>query len=638
MAGRGPTAYRLVLVAALMAGWAGTMDAAGAAACSGQVRYAASTNTIYLVSGRATLSGIKALCPSAPLTTAAGASTVWELNADLVVQNGATLDLAGPAVDGDVDTLRLRSLASAAKTEVSAITAQHGVINIDSVRITSWDPDANGPDTDPSLPSGAPTGSRGRPFLRAISYLDVGGTPRESTMNITNSDLGYLGYYAPESYGLAYKGRGCDANHPWVCAALNVYGSQRNSRFHHNYMGTYTWNAYGMNFVGNEYDNNISYGLDPHDDSDYLTITDNHFHHNGNHGVICSKRCDHLLIARNESNNNGVPPWVPIGDDDPSDNQVHGIMIHRGVTDTVIEDNFVHDHPNGAGIAVFDSVANTLRNNTIERAKYGLRYSVGSANAVTTGNTVRDSGQYAVFTYKGSDLPEYSTSSGRPTSLMFTNNIFDGTSSNVIKLNDADSTTFNGNTISGSVGAASMQNSDGTLFAGNTVPPSLRFGTYGSAGQPASTRFEGVTGPTRVSADGNSTATFTNTDGTVYDVPGGTPTTLTPSGGRLILTSAQVGTSAVTVTPRPVQVVPTSGAATAGLAGWGSSSLDVFASVEAADTRLSFTVGGLSPGESYAVTQDGAPLTSVTAESTGTITFRATPGTTSVVDYRVSPS
>jgi poly(beta-D-mannuronate) C5 epimerase len=636
---RRPRVLAGAVVAVLVAGW--IVDTAAtpalAAACSGQVRYAASTNTIYLQSGTASLSDIKSSCPSAPLALADPAARVWQLDADLVIQNGATLNLHGSAAGGDVDTLRLRSGANTDKTQVSAITAQYGTVDIDTVLVTSWDPEANGPDTDPSVPAGAPPGARGRSFVRAISYLDAGGTPRESTMNIANSDLGYLGYYAAESYGVAYKGRGCDHDHQSVCDALNVYGSQTNSRFHHNYMGTYTWNAYGMTFTGNEYDNNISYGLDPHDDSDYLTITDNRSHDNGNHGIICSKRCDHLVIARNEVYRNGIPPYVPPGDEDASDNQVHGIMIHRGVTDTMIEDNYVHDHPNGAGIAVFDSVGNTIRDNLIVGAKYGLRYSVGAADVMTTGNTVRDSEKYAVFTYRGSDLPTYSTPSGRPTGLTFSNNTFDGTASNVIKMNEADSMTFSGNTFTGTLGSARMQNSTDTAFTGNTAPSSLLFATYGSPSQPGRTRFAGVTAPTRVSVDGDSTASFTNTDGTVYDLGGpAVPTSLTPSGGTLTLTSAQVGTSSVTVTPRPVQVVPSAGTATAQLTGWGASAFDVYAAVGTAGTDLSFTIGGLAPGAWYTIIADGSPHATVQADSSGTITFSATPSGTSEVDYRVA--
>src|SRR5882757_9424175 len=448
-------ARRLIAVAAAataVLGGTATLNAtpAAATACAGQVRYAASTNAIYLMSGTADLSAIVAACPSAPLTQTDPATHTWELSADLIVQNGAALLLHGTSDGGDVNTLRLRSLSDNVATHVSSITAQYGDIDINGVTITSWDDAAGAPDTDPTLPASAPAGSRARAFIRALSYLDTDGTtPLESRMDITASDIGNLGYYAAESYGVAYKSRGCDATHLSVCAALNVYGSQTGSRFHDDYMGTYTFDAYGMTFDGNEYDHNVMYGLDPHDDSDYLTITHNHFHDNGDHGLICSQRCDHLLIADNESDHNGIPPYVPPGDDDSSDNQIHGIMIHRGVTDSIIEDNYIHDQPNGAGIAVFDSSNDIIRDNTITGAKYGLRYSVGSTNITTSGNVVSSSGQYAVFTYQGTDVPAYTNSTGRPTGLTFTGNTFDTTASNAVKLNQSDATTFTGNTFTG---------------------------------------------------------------------------------------------------------------------------------------------------------------------------------------------
>ena len=88
---------------------------------------------------------------------------IWELRADLVLNNGATLQLHGsessPA--GDVDVLRLRSLATNAVTDVSAITAHWGTIDVDHVDITSWDDAASAPDTNHDVPAGA-TGVRGR--------------------------------------------------------------------------------------------------------------------------------------------------------------------------------------------------------------------------------------------------------------------------------------------------------------------------------------------------------------------------------------------------------------------------------------------------------------------------------------------
>lgn len=113
-------------------------------------------------------------------------------------------------------------------------------------------------------------------------------------MTIRNSDIGY---YDAESYGVAYKTRGCDHTNLAVCAQVKVTGAETESRFHDNYMGSYAWGAYNMDFTGNEYDHNVMYGLDPHDVSTYLTVDSNHFHDNGAHGLICSQLCDHLTMT-----------------------------------------------------------------------------------------------------------------------------------------------------------------------------------------------------------------------------------------------------------------------------------------------------------------------------------------------------
>ena len=224
-------------------------------------------------------------------------------------------------------------------------------------------------------------------------------------MNIVDSDLGYLGYNGAEAYGVAYKARGCGIDTPNVCAVLNVRGKQTGSRFHDNFMGTYTWGAQDMLFDRNTYTKNKSYGLDPHDDSDYLTITNNVFSENNNHGLICSQRCDHLTIRGNKALNNGHTPYVGPGDDDPSDNQVHGIMLHRGITDTVVENNEVRGQINGGGIVVFDSVGNTVRNNTIAGNKYGLRFSVGTRDLVVADNTITESRHQRAVDLQGHRLP-----------------------------------------------------------------------------------------------------------------------------------------------------------------------------------------------------------------------------------------
>lgn len=480
---------------------------AEAATCNAPVRYAASSDTIYVGPGTVdTLTEIKAACPGAPITQISAG--IWELDADLVLQGGATLTLDAAA---DVRELRLESKPSGLQNQVSAITAQYGQIIMSGVTVRSWT--GTGPDTDYSVPSG---GVRGRAFIRALSYMD-GSTPRVSRMNITNSDLGYLGFNGAESYGVAYKARGCGIDTQAVCDVLDVFGTQTGSTFHDNFMGTYTWGARDMVFDHNTYADNASYGLDPHDDSDYLTITNNTFTQNHNHGLICSQRCDHLVIRFNKSIDNGLTPYVGPGDTDPSDNQVHGIMLHRGVTDTIVENNEVRGQKNGGGIVVFDSVGNTIRNNTITGNKFGLRFSVGARDTVVTGNTVSGSLANAVYTYKGSDAPVYSGTSGRPSGITFTDNTFIGgtTGAELFKVQEADRFTFSGGSVApGALTAArglKFDQAQGHVFDSSVrTPAGTTFVLRGTSNLRTSLALKGVSpSAVKIDKDSYSTATFT---------------------------------------------------------------------------------------------------------------------------------
>jgi poly(beta-D-mannuronate) C5 epimerase len=475
---------------------------AAAATCNAPVRYATTSDTIYLTPGTVdTLTEIKAACPSAPLTQVT--PKVWQLDADLVLQNGATLNLAAA---GDVTELRLQSLPSGLQNAVAALTAQYGTINMTGVKVTSWN--GTGPDTDPAVPSG---GVRGRAYVKAVSLME-GSTPRASTMNIVDSDLGFLGFNGAEAYGVAYKARGCGIEAPNICAVLDVLGKQTGSKFHDNFFGTYTWGAKDMLFDKNTYTKNKSYGLDPHDDSDYLTITNNTFSDNGNHGLICSQRCDHLVIRGNKSLNNGQTPYVGPGDDDPSDNQVHGIMLHRGVTDTVVENNEVRGQTTGGGIVVFDSIGNTIANNTVAGNRFGLRFSVGTRDLQVTGNTVTGSTANAVNTYKGSDAATYTGTSGRPTNITFKDNTFTGAGAELFKLQDSDKFTFTGGSATPGAPARGpkIERGQGHVYGpGVTTPSGTTVTLTGTSAAPTSLTVKGIpASDVIVKKDAFSTATF----------------------------------------------------------------------------------------------------------------------------------
>src|SRR5258708_2875804 len=83
---------------------------------------------------------------------------------------------------------------------------------------------------------------------------------------------------------------------PCIFDQVQVRGDITNSHIHNNYYGVYTFGDQDGVWTGNEVDHNVGYGFDPHDDTDNLLIENNEVHHNGNHGIIASKRCDHVIV------------------------------------------------------------------------------------------------------------------------------------------------------------------------------------------------------------------------------------------------------------------------------------------------------------------------------------------------------
>lgn len=426
----------------------------GASAAHAELRWASSTNRIYVEGGvSATLGQIHAALPRAPLELVDADGGVWLLRANLVITDGSTLLLHGRGVGGDVDELRLQSNGSPEADGFVSITADHGTIDVRATRITSWDDAVEGPDTEYA--------EHGRAFIRVRSKLaDDGVTALESRMDIVDSDVGYLGYPAPESYGLAWKVIGSE---PDLYERVQVFGDIRGSRIHHNYFGVYTYGAEGSVWIGNEIDHNVQYGLDPHDDSDELWIEDNDVHHNGNHGLIASKRCDSLVIRGNRS-------WANAG---------NGIMLHRSSDDALVEDNQTFDNGD-SGIAMLGSSRATIRRNVIlNNANAGVRFSVGAAYNVVRDNEIGESGKYAFFFYRGQDEPEPG-SDGRPARNTIIGNLLHGERV-AIKVQDAEVTQLIGNRLRADSALLRFEESRENVLVGNELPLDTRVVLRGSS-------------------------------------------------------------------------------------------------------------------------------------------------------------
>lgn len=452
------------------------MQSAQASSCtSSQIRWASSSNTIYVTGGDAvcTLTDIDRLVPRATITLVDPAQKIWFVGTTIWLQQGATLQLYGANAGGDANEIRLKSNAGSASNSIVWLRAYWGNIDIKSTRITSWDEARQSPDTD---------STNQRSYIQVRSFLDSDGiTARQSRMNIADSDIGYLGYYGAEAYGLSWKVLGSS---PGLFDKVDVLGSVINSRIHHNYYGVYTYGGNAMEFRGNEFDNNVLYGLDPHDNSDNLIIENNQAHNNGTHGIICSRFCDHLTIRNNRAYNNGG----------------NGIMLHRLTDQSLVEDNEAYDNGD-SGIAIFDSHHNTIRHNTLYRNAKGIRFSVGSSNNFITDNTITDNRAYGIYFYKGSDEPTIS-GDGRPTNNQFINNEVRGNGQYGLKMKGSDYNLFQGNQFidngdtllvdssvgnrfadnlidhNGAIGLTIKNNSDNTTVTGNTISNHTSYGIF----------------------------------------------------------------------------------------------------------------------------------------------------------------
>lgn len=296
------------------------------------------------------------------------------LNANLQVDDGATFSMSQ-----DEDGINWLKIAGANGIIVD------GKIEIDGVKITSWDTVNNSPvfQTTDGLTPRAYINLRG-----SESDNDGGGFVR-------NSEIAYLGYqdFGKRGFDL-FGGDGYTHNF-----------EIRDSKFHDMWFAFYSRGAYGITIDGNEYYNNIKYALDPHSGTHDVTITNNWLHDNPI-GVICSDQCYNILIEGNRV----------------EDNTHAGIFFSRGMHDSIARNNYIHN--TSTGIIVSESFNNQIYSNTIEgatRAGIGLFNPPLTDDGVTQNNhvynnTISDSAHDIIETRSYGNILEdnkfYDTESG----------------------------------------------------------------------------------------------------------------------------------------------------------------------------------------------------------------------------------
>ncbi len=601
--------------------------------------WVAATNTIYISGITVTLSDIDALLPTAPLTLVDAVNHVWKLDAKLMLLNGATLNLYGTEVGGDVDELRLKSnnvrLAdgSEAPDNTIWIKAAYGNIDIRYTTITSWDDALNAPDANPGIvpprdgDEGADNGGADhqRSYLAVRSFFDVDGdTPLRSRMDIDHSDIGYLGSHTTQGYGLSWKAEGYGAE---IHSRLHVYGSVTNSRVHHNFFGIYTYGGYDMDFINNEVDNNVWYGIDPHDDTSHSRFVGNYAHSNGTHGIILSVRCNYNVIANNVSVNNGL----------------HGIMLHRSSNHNQVYGNTV-DGNGQVGIAIFESFDNVITGNTITNNYKGVRFSMGSDENVLDGNEIAFNEYAGVDFLAGGDPPNAAVNAdNRADHNTVSNNRFHDNGLFAIRVTLADDNAITGNTFTNESSIQFVE-ATGNLLSGNVLPAGLVVSNKGSAAT-ATTTIVRDQPSTNVQVDARSTVVFGDAAGTVFETGAlGLSTLVQPlSGSQLRVSRANAPAGSATVRAVGLRADTATGAGriflTPGSWAAGDAAPRAWSVQQNTPTdQVHYTISGLTAGTFYTVDRGGVRLATLAADAAGTIQFRDSAGDTSPTQYQVTKS
>ncbi|CAM9851371.1 unnamed protein product [Ascophyllum nodosum] len=372
----------------------------------------------------------------------------WLLTSDLFVLTGSIFYCRGTNIGGDCDELRIQSTGS---TDFHEVRGHGGSLYFENTLVTSWDTPKKSPQDDYK---------NGRSFINCVSEYESDetceGQPKndygECRMDIIGSEMGYLGWFDAESYGLTWKVRGycADESNPEVFDTTNVYGDIKNSDIHHMYYGMYSYGQQGGVWTNNKMHDNHQYGFDPHDDSDYLTIANNEVYDNVNHGIIASKRCNNVKIYDNEVYNGG--------------SQAVGIFLHRSSDSCEVYDNVVHDMQD-AGMAIMESFDADIHDNTFTNVKYGIRISLGGGNNNVYDNVFDQCSKYGLYTYQGSDAPDAS-SDGRLGDNSFYSNTISNTETGM-KIAEADDTVITGNTFTGT-SLLEFKDAQDTVWSSNT--------------------------------------------------------------------------------------------------------------------------------------------------------------------------
>lgn len=263
-----------------------------------------------------------------------------------------------------------------------------GSLKIDSVKITSWDPED---DNVIKFQRGKRLGeehtkskydtAEPRPFIR-VSAQATG------TTNITNSEIAYLGYSCSRCSGLSYYG--------------GTGSVIKGNDIHHLLKGYYSNGMGHMVIEDNRFYDNYLYGIDPHTGSHDIIIRNNIVHDNNASGIICSKDCYGILIEGNKVFDNGgvgrgIAFSINTSNSIARNNEVYDqnrcIAFNRGSNFNEVYDNKVSQCRTAISLA--NTSENQIHDNDISHSENGIV--LKDINNSIYNNTIHDIENAVVF-------------------------------------------------------------------------------------------------------------------------------------------------------------------------------------------------------------------------------------------------
>ena len=267
------------------------------------------------------------------------------------VKPGATLHIGE-----DVKDFRL-------SLDRGAFLVNEGMLFLTGSRLEAWNETRN-------APAVFEDEHKFHPFL--ISWA-------ASQTYIVGSVVAHLGYAATKAYGVSISQ--FSPKLAPIFKRPRPTGWILDSEFFDNWYGFYCYEADDIVIVGNNYHDNIKYGIDPHDRSLRLIIARNTTSGTKEkHGIIVSREVNDSWIFENKSFENGLS----------------GIVVDRSSVNNVVAHNQVYRN-HADGITIYESPSTTLwQNLVVANYRHGIRVR-NSIDADLRGNLAIGNGLAGIY-------------------------------------------------------------------------------------------------------------------------------------------------------------------------------------------------------------------------------------------------